>query len=66
MGVDRALEAKSGQMDEAEVEAIGAGDQGLMFGYACDETPVLMPMPIYLAHRIAERLAEMRKAGVIP
>ncbi len=64
-GVDDALEARSGEMSEAEVEAIGAGDQGMMFGYACDETPMLMPMPIYLAHKLSRRLAEVRKGGIL-
>ncbi len=65
-GVDRALEVRAGTGGEDELNAQGAGDQGMMFGYACDETPDLMPLPIWLAHRLAQRLAQVRRVGVLP
>jgi S-adenosylmethionine synthetase len=66
LGVDKALEAKTGEMSEAEIEAIGAGDQGMMIGFACDETPELMPMSIMLAQKLCKRLAHVRKENVLP
>jgi S-adenosylmethionine synthetase len=65
-GVDTAYETRAGTSGEDILNAQGAGDQGMMFGYACDETEDLMPMPIWLAHRLAHRLSEVRKAGILP
>jgi S-adenosylmethionine synthetase len=65
-GVDHALEVRKNGDSDAEVDAIGAGDQGMMFGFACNETDVFMPMPIYLAHRLTRRLSEVRRNGTLP
>jgi len=66
LGVDQALEAKTGEMSDDEIEALGAGDQGMMVGFACTETPELMPMPIMLAHKLCRRLSTVRKEGILP
>ncbi len=66
LGVDHAMEDKSGEMKDTNIEHVGAGDQGMMFGYACNETPTLMPMPIYMAHKLSRQLSVMRKNNTIP
>lgn len=65
LGVDHAMEDKSGEMTEADIEHVGAGDQGMMFGFACNETTTLMPLPIYLAHKLTRRQSELRREGNI-
>lgn len=65
MGVDKALEARSGELSDESIAAIGAGDQGLMFGFACDETEELMPLPISLAHKLSKQLADVRKENTV-
>jgi S-adenosylmethionine synthetase len=66
LGVDRALEAKQGEMSDAQIEAIGAGDQGMMIGFACNETEEYMPLSIDLAHKLCKQLARVRKDGILP
>ena len=66
LGVDHAMEDKAGEMSQDDIERVGAGDQGMMFGFACNETDVLMPMPIHLAHNLSRRLAQTRRDGTLP
>lgn len=66
MGVNQALEIREGKMNEEEIEGTGAGDQGLIFGFACNETEELMPLPISLSHKLAYQLAQVRKNGTVP
>ena len=66
VGVNQSLEVRKNGQSDVEVDSIGAGDQGMMFGFACTDTDVLMPMPIYLAHRLTRRLAEVRRNGTLP